>query len=139
MTTSFYQVPVGISAIQASDGAQDFTFIEHANNIYEVSGSFVPTWVARVAATTPTQDQINLATCPQTVTAAQAKIALNNAGLLSQVTTYMATAPMNDQIAWQEATEFNVSSPTLAAMAIALNLTSAQLNALFLAASAVVL
>ena len=139
MASQFYKVPSGISAIQASDGGQDFTFIEHSNWVWEVDGSFVPDWVARTGAILATSDQVNLATCPQTVSAAQAKIALNNAGLLSQVTTYMTTAPINDQIAWQEAVEFSVGSPTLMAMAAALNLTTAQLNSLFNAAAAITL
>ena len=71
---------------------------------------------------------------PQTLTSFQAKAALANAGLYIAVNTYMTTtASLIDQIAWIEATIFERSSPTIARLAVLLNLSSAQIDALFIA------
>jgi hypothetical protein len=76
---------------------------------------------------------------PQSVTRLQARVALHHAGLLSQIEAIISdpgTDPVT-VIAWQDAQTFNRTSPTLAALASALNLTSADLDALFIAAAAV--
>jgi hypothetical protein len=75
---------------------------------------------------------------PKTVTAVQAKEALLAAGLLGTLTTYLATAPMAQQIAWETSSTFDRQSQTLQTMVTALGLTSAQVDALFVAASKVV-
>jgi hypothetical protein len=77
---------------------------------------------------------------PQTVSAAQAKIALFNAGLLTQVETIMAdpATPVPMVISWNSAYNFDRSSPTLAALATQLGLTSTQLDDLFIAADKVI-
>jgi hypothetical protein len=73
---------------------------------------------------------------PQSVTAFQAKAALLNAGLYNVVNTYMTTtAPQIDQLAWQEAASFWRDDAMIAALMVPLNLTSAQLDALFVAAA----
>jgi hypothetical protein len=72
---------------------------------------------------------------PQSVSAFQAKAALLAAGLYSAVNSYMTTtASPFDALAWQESAEFQRQSPTIAALMTAMNLTSAQLDSLFLAA-----
>lgn len=84
-----------------------------------------PVWV-------PTVPQV-----PQTVSRFQAKAALSNAGLLAQVETLMSDPATNPiaRLAWSDAQEFHRTSPTVAAMAQALGLSDAQLDALFAAAA----
>ena len=76
---------------------------------------------------------------PQKVTAFQAKAALLDAGLLPQVESIMAqdSTPALAKLAWATAQVFNRSSPTVAAMASALGLTDAQIDALFVAGAAI--
>ena len=66
----------------------------------------------------------------------QARIALHQAGLLSQVEDAVAQADPVAQIAWTDATEFQRLSPTIAALADAIDppLTDEQLDAIFEAA-----
>jgi hypothetical protein len=64
----------------------------------------------------------------------QARAALHNAGLLSQVTEFIADADPLVQIAWADAVEFRRTSPTINAMAQGLELTDAQIDDLFRAA-----
>ena len=74
---------------------------------------------------------------PQIVSRFQAKAALLNAGLLDEVEAIVAD-PATDamtKLAWAEAIEFNRSSPTVLGLASALNLTSQQLDDLFIAAA----
>lgn len=70
---------------------------------------------------------------PQTVTRFQARAALMQAGLLDDVEALMANpaTPAIQRLAWADAQEFRRSSPTVAAMAAALGLSSAQVDALF--------
>lgn len=66
----------------------------------------------------------------------QARIALHQAGLLAGVEAAVAQADPVAQIAWADATEFRRDSPTIAALAAALEppLTDEQLDTLFEAA-----
>lgn len=76
------------------------------------------------------------ATVPASVTRFQARAALHLAGLLPQVEA--AVAASNDmlaQLAWADALEFERASPTIAAIAAAIGLTEAQIDALFVTAS----
>jgi len=75
---------------------------------------------------------------PQSVTRFQALAALYNAGLLDAVKALMAD-PATDPItvlAWDNGLTFERSSPTIAAMAVALGLTDMDLDSLFTAAAA---
>ena len=72
---------------------------------------------------------------PQSVTRFQALAALSNANLLTQAQTATTNAGGVALLAWQNAQEFDRSSPTIAALGTALGLTSAQIDALFIAAS----
>lgn len=74
---------------------------------------------------------------PQSVSRFQARAALFDAGLLAQVEDMMADAPMLAKLAWTDAQEFRRTSPTVAAMAQALGLDEAALDALFFAAAAI--
>lgn len=78
---------------------------------------------------------------PQSITRAQAKLALLNAGLLDAV--QPAIDAVNDavmrkrmQIEWDDRLTFERSNPTLIGLAGALGMTDAQLDALFVAAAA---
>lgn len=76
---------------------------------------------------------------PQVVSRFQARAALHLAGLLPQVEALMAD-PETDtlaRLAWTDAQEFRRTSPTLLAMASALSLTDAQLDALFVTAAGI--
>lgn len=113
-------------------------------NIIRKGGLFVPTdpanqdyteylaWVA--AGNTPTP-YVAPVIIPQVVSRFQAKAALLNAGLLPAVVAAMAQASPVAQLAWADAVEFRRDSPTVAGMAATLNLTGAQLDALFIAAA----
>lgn len=76
---------------------------------------------------------------PQSVTRYQALMALHSAGKLSQVQTMMVnpTTPIRVQLAWQNATTFLRRSDMVETMGLALGLTEEDIDALFLAASAV--
>lgn len=76
---------------------------------------------------------------PRSVSRFQARAALHLAGLLNQVEALM-TDPETDmlaRLAWQDAQEFRRHSPTVAAMAAALGLDEAQLDALFTTAAGI--
>lgn len=74
---------------------------------------------------------------PQTVTRFQARVALVQAGHFDTIDTYIATLPKTDvkRLAWENAAEWERTSPTLNALAVMLGLTSAQVDELFIAAS----
>lgn len=71
------------------------------------------------------------------VTPRQAKIALARANLLAAVESFMAGLPANDElrISWQEALSFRRDSDMVAGMAQLLNLSAAEIDALFLSAA----
>ena len=73
---------------------------------------------------------------PAAVSRFQARMALRAAGLFDAVETMMANpaTPIAAVEAWQTAQEFRRQSPTILAMAQALNLTEQQLDDLFIAA-----
>ncbi len=73
---------------------------------------------------------------PQSVTRFQARAALLQAGLLDAVETLMAdpATPALARLAWTDAQEFRRTSPTVQAMAGALGLSDAQIDALFTSA-----
>ena len=74
---------------------------------------------------------------PPVVSRFQARAALHLAGLLESVETLMQAPDTNmlAKLAWQDAQEFRRDSPTVLAMAGALNLTDAQIDELFIAAA----
>lgn len=76
---------------------------------------------------------------PAVVTPFQAKAALYGAGLLPSIQAIMANpaTPELTKLAWAETTEFTRDSPLLNSLAVTLGLSAAQVDALFLAASAI--
>lgn len=72
---------------------------------------------------------------PQVVSMRQARIALLNAGLLTTVNNAILTMAESAKIEWEYATEVNRQSSLVLTMATALNLSTKQLDDLFLAAS----
>ena len=72
---------------------------------------------------------------PQSVTMRQARLALLGAGLLDTVETAIAGAGPAAKIEWDYATEVQRSAGLVPAMATALSLTDAQIDALFVTAS----
>jgi hypothetical protein len=73
---------------------------------------------------------------PITVTPAQAKLALFNAGLLDKVEASISTASKPVQIYWANALSFERRNPYILGIAGQLGLTDAQMDDLFKAASA---
>jgi hypothetical protein len=76
---------------------------------------------------------------PSSVSAFQARAALAVAGLLDTVEAMMAdpATPLVSRLAWQHATEFLRTSPTVAGMGAALGLDEAALDTLFIQASTI--
>jgi hypothetical protein len=74
---------------------------------------------------------------PSSISPAQARIALHNAGLLDRVEAAVSAADIVTQIAWAQATSIERDSPTVAALSAALGLTDAQIDDLFTAAAAI--
>ena len=76
---------------------------------------------------------------PSTVTRFQALAVLAAGGYLDAVRTYIATLDQNNvqRLAWENATDWERTSPTLNALATMLNLTSAEVDDLFVAAAQV--
>jgi len=74
---------------------------------------------------------------PTTVTRFQALAVLSQAGYLDTIWTYIDSLPRSDitRLAFENATEWERISPTLATLATMLNLTSEQVDELFIAAS----
>jgi hypothetical protein len=76
---------------------------------------------------------------PSTVTRFQALAILAAGGYLDTVRTYINTLDQNNvqRVAWENAADWERTSPTLNALATMLNLTSAEVDDLFIAASQV--
>lgn len=74
---------------------------------------------------------------PAQVTRRQAKQAMNAAGLLGAVETYMETAPIEHQIEWAEASIFKRNDPLIAGLSATLGLTDEQLDQLFITADSI--
>lgn len=76
---------------------------------------------------------------PSTVTRFQALAVLAAGGYLDTIKTYIATLGEDNitRLAWENAADWERTSPTLNALATMLNLTSAEVDALFVAASQV--
>lgn len=102
----------------------------HANHVYPVAGWY---WFATL------DEALNgipkAVTAGMTITPMQAKLALLGAGLLDTVETMIAQSDRATQVSWAEASSFNRSSVLLNNMALALGLSSAQLDDLFITAS----
>lgn len=64
----------------------------------------------------------------------QGRMALADAGLLSDVETAVAAADEKTRVAWEYALEWKRTSPMIASLAIALNMTDEQVDDLFKAA-----
>ncbi len=74
---------------------------------------------------------------PTTVTRFQALAVLSQAGYLDTIWEYIDALPRSDitRLAFENATEWERTSPTLATLATMLNLTSEQVDDLFIAAA----
>lgn len=72
---------------------------------------------------------------PQSVTPRQARLALLNAGLLTQVEAAVNAAGGATKITWDYATQVNRGDALITSIGAALNLTSEQIDALFVYAA----
>ena len=82
----------------------------------------------------PAPDPLEVERAGMVVSRFQARAALHLAGLLPQVEAALAQADPLAQIAWADAQEFRRNSPTIAALAGAVGLDDAAIDALFRAA-----
>jgi len=73
---------------------------------------------------------------PQSVTAAQMMMALSQQTYYAAVTTYVATLPVADQMAFNRTATFERNDSIINALAANVPLTGVQLDALFIAAAA---
>lgn len=71
---------------------------------------------------------------PQMISRLQAKLALNAAGLLDDVETFLATADRSLQIYWNDTSDIHRDHPLIAGSAEALGWSDEQVDALFIAA-----
>lgn len=122
----------------------DYTVDYHLKRVIDPAGAEFalddrdPRWPEYVAwlasGGTPT---IIEAPDPLIVTPLQARIALAHAGLLDAIETAVAALPSTDptRLAWEYATQFDESSPTLISMCDALGITATQRRQMFVAAS----
>ena len=85
-------------------------------------------WVASYVAPPPPPPVV-----PQVLTMRQARLVLNQVGLLDDVEAAVKAADRSVQIEWEFAGEVQRNWPTLVALASALNLDDASLDALFMA------
>ena len=82
------------------------------------------------------EPELQIEPVPDRVTPLQMRRALTQAGLRAQVETYVYTLDQDAQDAWEYATEIRRDSSFIAAGAIALDLSSEQLDELFRTAAA---
>lgn len=75
---------------------------------------------------------------PSPVSRMQAMVAMSRAGLLTSVQNWITTQDAETQLIWNTATDFSRSSTLLNNAATALNLTSAQVDQLFITAATIV-
>ena len=112
-------------------------------NAWDIDGVtfFAPAWATDDAkvmqAFNNTGDPAEDLQKPLEVTRFQAKAALAQAGLLASVEAMVAEGDDMTKLAWQEANVFLRNSPTIAALAAALNLSGAEVDALFEQAAAI--
>ena len=126
-----------------------YKLTETQNIIYRNDGMWIPAdpantdyqqylaWLAK--GNTPEPYVPPPPSIPQSVTRFQALAILAAGGYLDTVRTYIATLDQNNvqRLAWENAADWERSSPTLNALATMLGLSNAQVDDLFIAASQV--
>ena len=112
-------------------------FVTDNGTCFQITDQIYTDWVDSGGVTIPAD--IPLVVIPQSVTRFQARAALHLAGLLQSVDAMMSdpSADMLAKLAWQDAQEFKRTSPTVLAMAKALNLTDKQVDDLFVQAAGI--
>lgn len=107
------------------------------NGTWELLSIPVPESVVPNCAEPTPQEMLSAWRESASVSRFQARVALYQAGHLEATELLMADpdTPMLSRLAWQDAQAFRRNSPTVAALAVALELTDEALDALFVAAS----
>lgn len=80
----------------------------------------------------PSEDLVFI---PRVVSKAQGLLELYERGLLEQIETYMATAPVQEKLAWNNIQQFEYDSPMLNSLLSVFNLTSEDKDQLFISAA----
>ncbi|UGA46806.1 hypothetical protein HU230_0012485 [Bradyrhizobium quebecense] len=132
-----YFVTALLSIQPSLNPREDFTVVNDG------TGPKISAW-NRTDITQPTQAAIEAVdtdtllaaqAVPQTVTPLQARLALLGAGLLDQVTAAVNAAGGATLITWNYAAQFDRNDPMILSLGAALNLTAAQIDALFVQAA----
>lgn len=119
--TSYH--PTQLDLLQADAVTMGTSLDDHAQMLSDWVASYVP----------PPPEPVQI---PKSVTMRQARIALSKQGLLQTVQTAIQNSDNEVlKIEWEYATEIKRDWPTLQSIALLLNLTDSQLDALFLEAS----
>lgn len=76
---------------------------------------------------------------PETVSAFQARVALSRSNMLSSIQAFINNLASDDErrLAWEYATEFSRSSPSIASIASELSISEKQLDDLFILAATI--
>lgn len=96
-----------------------------------VAGSWTRQWRVTAAAPEAVAERLALRRADMTCTPRQARLAMQQAGLLDAVTAWIASADATTQIEWEFALEVRRDWLPILACATALGLSEAQLDALF--------
>jgi hypothetical protein len=126
--------PQGVVGVCVPDWTDKTTWQIWYDGSAAIQGSTDPKAGPIIAAFDPVAE-LAAANVPQSVTPRQARLALNAAGLLAQVNTAINAADQATQIAWNYASEIRRTDPLITTLGTTLNLTSAQIDALFQQAS----
>jgi hypothetical protein len=142
--------PVGYSAVEQTDMPEWKPAVERCiEGAPELDGGvWKRTWVIEKIYSSPVEEATALAAHEAkalqawreqtTCTPFQGRIALSNSGLLANVLTAIEGADEKTKVAWEYALEWKRMSPMIATLGAALNLTDAEIDDLFKAASQIV-
>ena len=115
-----------------------YAFQDSGDGYYQVEiadGEPMPAWTEGLTPC-PVVQPVQVQSIPTSLTMAQARIALLDAGLLDTVEAGIAQMPRAAQIKWEFAATVDRSDSLTQALAAALGLTEPQLDALFVAGAA---
>ena len=133
MERAFFHPSMG--AWVAIDDPSPETMASYPEGTQEISLPPAPGWGWDGTEWTPPAPEPEAQPEDITVSRMQARMALYQAGLLSEVQAIVAQGDPLMQMAWAEAVEWKRSSPMINGLAQQLGLSAAQVDALFLTAS----
>lgn len=105
------------------------------DGVEEINGQWFTTYIAVDYTEEELVARLNQWRQSASCTPFQGRMALAEAGLLTEVEMAIAAADEKTKVAWEYALEWKRTSPMIAALSIALNMTDAQVDDLFRAAA----